>query len=675
QHQDAGLFRTASLGDKVWEDSNVNGIQDSNETGLAGVSIELLDLNHTVVGATVTDANGLYQLHNLVPGKSYQLHIPSPAGFVNAAFRQGSNTELDSDIDIDGYGAWQLLNSGENRSSVDAGFYKAELSTSVGNRIWEDENHNGQQDLGEWNKGIAGVTVELLDVNNQVLKTTTSDAGGNYLFSAVAAGTYKVHVLAPIGYLFTPDNHYDETSDSDTNSSGISAPFTIAAADKNLDVDAGLYRTASIGDKVWLDSNQNGLQDSNENGIAGITVNLLNASNANALLRSVVTDSNGEYLFNNLDVGNYSIAVVAPTGYAFSDAFVQNASQPDLYNNNDSNVDKNGQTAPINIWVSGYQNLSFDAGLYQTTATASVGNRVWEDANCNGLQDEGEWNKGMAGITVQLLNAADQVINSTQTDAGGHYLFNNLEPGNYKIHVVAPSTTYQFTQANQNGANAGNSVTDSNGTSALFTLTAGDNNLSMDAGLYSKAQLGDRVWLDDNQNGIQDGNEQGLAGVTVNLLNALDANKFIKSVLTDTNGHYEFNDLDLGNYTVQVQAPAGYAYSTSNVGTDKNLDSNVDSNGQTAAVTIWVSGFTDLSLDAGLVANAAIQASSVVADGTQLITGADAGLAANSLMLLPEQDAYAALTGFADTNSYLAIPLDNSNQLLSLTGQPEFSTV
>ena len=66
---------------------------------------------------------------------------------------------------------------------------------------------------------------------------------------------------------------------------------------------------ATLGDRVWHDSNMNGVQDAGEAGIGGVTVQLKNA--AGSVIGSTVTDATGYYNFS-VDPGTYSIAVVAP---------------------------------------------------------------------------------------------------------------------------------------------------------------------------------------------------------------------------------------------------------------------------------------------------------------------------------------------------------------------------
>ncbi len=66
----------------------------------------------------------------------------------------------------------------------------------------------------------------------------------------------------------------------------------------------------------------------------------------------------------------------------------------------------------------------------------SVGDLVWDDYNGDGIQDEGE--PGIAGVWVLLFDCNDNFISSMATDADGHYLFADLEPGEYKIKFANP---------------------------------------------------------------------------------------------------------------------------------------------------------------------------------------------------------------------------------------------
>jgi LPXTG-motif cell wall-anchored protein len=102
--------------------------------------------------------------------------------------------------------------------------------------------------------------------------------------------------------------------------------------------------------------------------------------------------------------------------------------------------------------------------------------------------------------------------------------------------------------------------------------------------------IGDYVWNDTNQNGIQDTNEQPIAKVQVTLLDAKGAavndigGTAVGPVWTDDHGFYHFDDLAAGDYTVQFTAPGGMSFTTKTAGTDPKVDSNANPTGLTDVI-------------------------------------------------------------------------------------------
>ncbi|WP_298624811.1 SdrD B-like domain-containing protein, partial [uncultured Zoogloea sp.] len=665
---DAGLYKLAELGDKVWLDSNSNGVQDAGEAGVTGVKVTLLDAAGNAVTSTTTDASGNYLFSGLKPG-TYSVQFDKatlPAGYAFTTKDAAAGTDLtDSDADTTtGKTIQTVLDSGESDRSWDAGIvantgnisgtvredldnnntgdapiagvtvalvnpttgaiiattttdvngnyvftnvpagsysvvetnktgyidvsdkdggnpnsisvtltpgqsstgndFVDERTAAIGDKVWLDTNANGVQDAGE--AGVSGVTVKLLDSTGNVVSTTATDANGNYLFSSLAPGDYAIQVTAPAGYVVTgKDQGGNDATDSDIDpTTGKTINTTLSAGETDLSWDAGIYKTASLGDKVWLDSNKNGVQDSGEAGVSGVTVKLLDA--LGNVVATATTDASGNYLFSNLIPGSYAVQVVAPTGYTFTTK--DSASATDL---TDSDVDATTGKTVLTTLDSGENDLSWDAGLVAPVVAASYGDKVWLDKNANGVQDAGE--AGLSGVTVKLLNSAGSVVATTTTDANGNYLFTNLTPGDYSAQVVAP--TGYFISAKDQG---GNDATDSDfdpttGKTITTTLSANENDLSWDAGLYQKASIGDKVWADCNNNGIQDATESGVPGITVKLLNAAGA--VVATTLTDINGNYVFKDLMPGTYSVQFVAPTGYTFTTKDVGSNDAVDSDV----------------------------------------------------------------------------------------------------
>ena len=108
--------------------------------------------------------------------------------------------------------------------------------------------------------------------------------------------------------------------------------------------------------------------------------------------------------------------------------------------------------------------------------------------------------------------------------------------------------------------------------------------------------LGNHVWEDRNQNGVQDPGEGGIGGICVNLLD--ESGKIIQQTTTDSNGYYGFN-VEAGRYILEFVKPAWLEFTKKNVGDDAN-DSDVDQgSGRTQAIDISTS--SSLLWDAGLV--------------------------------------------------------------------------
>jgi protocatechuate 3,4-dioxygenase beta subunit len=586
---DAGLYRPASIGDRVWEDVDGDGVQDAGEPGIPGVTVELYECDGTTpIASTTTDANGDYLFSGLVPG-CYEVEFTAPAGSFFSPQDQGADDAIDSDADpTSGRTDPISLESGETDLTWDAGLYEP---ATLGDRVWEDSDSDGIQDTGE--PGIPGVTVELYECDGTTpIATDTTDASGFYLFDGLAPGCYVVDFSPANGYVFSPqDQGTNDALDSDANpTNGRTGPISLESGETDLTWDAGLYQTTAIGDLVWEDLDADGVQDAGEPGIPGVTVELYDCQGN--LVETAVTGANGEYLFDNLMPGCYEVEFTAPAGYTFSP---QDQGADDAA---DSDADPtSGRTVQTTL-ESGETDLTWDAGLYQT---AALGDRVWEDVDGDGIQDAGE--PGIPGVTVELYDCDGNLIATDVTDASGLYLFEDVEPGCYVVEFVAPAG-YTFSPQDQGTDDAADSdANPANGRTTQITLDSGETDLTWDAGLYEPATIGDRVWEDTDGDGIQDAGEPGLANVTVNLYDCA-TDELVATTTTNGLGFYSFT-VAPGEYYVEFVAPTGYSFSPQDEGTSDAVDSDANADGQTVCTTLE-SGETDLTWDGGLYRTAAL---------------------------------------------------------------------
>ncbi|AUD02649.1 SdrD B-like domain-containing protein [Spirosoma pollinicola] len=342
---------------------------------------------------------------------------------------------------------------------------------------------------------------------------------------------------------------------------------------------------ASLGDYVFLDTNKNGIQDTGDTPISGVTATLYTNGVASA---TTVTDVSGLYSFTGLTPGtsnSYVVGFTAPSGYT---ATAQNAGSDDT---KDSDADPTtGKTQSVTLAV-GENNPTLDAGFY--LLTASLGDYVFEDVNANGIQEPTD--KPIAGVTVTLLSSGTLVANTT-TNASGLYSFTGLTPGvPYSVSFTAPTgftATTQNTGSDDALDSDGNPVT---GLTGVYTLTANENNTTVDMGYYKPASLGDFVFVDANKSGQQDAGESPMPGVIVTLVSN---GTVIATTTTNSSGLYRFTGLTPDvPYSVSFTTPVGYTATTPLSGTDKTVDSD-PVNGITASVTL-ASGENNPTLDAG----------------------------------------------------------------------------
>ncbi|HFQ61140.1 MAG TPA: hypothetical protein ENK39_02420 [Epsilonproteobacteria bacterium] len=167
-----------------------------------------------------------------------------------------------------------------------------------------------------------------------------------------------------------------------------------------------------------------------------------------------------------------------------------------------------------------------------------VGNRVWMDENGNGAQDDGEEPK--AGVTVKLYSEAGTLIATAVTDENGEYIFKVAEPGNYYLEF---DENYSYTaHCPDCNESVDSDVDNTTNKTPVFSLDFGDNDMTHDAGITPTAHIGDYFWIDSNQNGLQDPEEEPVVGGTVALFDA-DGNP-----VEDVNGNHILTTNDQGIY-------------------------------------------------------------------------------------------------------------------------------
>lgn len=229
------------VGDRVWNDLDRDGIQDSGEPGLAGVAVNVFSAFGALVGTVTSGKNGAYTLEGLVPGE-YRIGFANlPLAAVASPAGRGGDSRRDSDV-LRRSGTTPLLSfaAGALRSDVDAGFV---VPTAVAGLAWRDSDSDGRQDAGE--RGLRRLKVLLVaEAGGKVVATTTTSSKGRFRFVDIKPGVYRIAVKAlPAGLKLSPANRGPDLTDSDVGpSTGRTRRIVIAAGRQLITVGIGLRK-------------------------------------------------------------------------------------------------------------------------------------------------------------------------------------------------------------------------------------------------------------------------------------------------------------------------------------------------------------------------------------------------------------------------------------------------
>ncbi|MBX9623298.1 MAG: carboxypeptidase regulatory-like domain-containing protein [Gemmataceae bacterium] len=438
--------------------------------------------------------------------------------------------------------------------------------------------------------------------------TALTDAGGNYLFAGLPAGTYTVSFSPPYpgpGYAFSAP-------------AGGSKTVVLAAGAAVTTADAGLIPTGKVGDRVWRDQNGNGLQDAGEPGINDATVNLY--SYRTGTLRSTTTQyttdgSNqpGWYEFAGLDpTDQYALQFTLPPALQlqFTAAWAGADTTPGApapRSEADSDADPaTSWTAPFAV-APNETRTDLDAGAVPipTSGAGVVAGIVWRDLDGGNDRDGSE--PGLDRVAVHVTDPTGTTLYAlTYTGPRGGYSFPSVGLVPVRVRVVAPNSLVlmdQGSDAVDSDFDPQTAMTVEPGASGPgFTPTVGST-VRRDAGVKvapTGAVVGDRVWADWDGDGLQDAAEPGLAGASVTLRNA-NTGATVGTRTTDGAGYYEFPAPAAGDYQAVFALPGGYQFTRPGAGTNPAADSDPDPIGSTSPRFTVSAGVSRTDIDAGAV--------------------------------------------------------------------------
>ncbi len=338
-----------------FEDANASGEIDNGDIMVEGVTIQLWK-GDSLVDSKLTDENGHAAFYNLEPGE-YTVKEILPEGWYN--------------ISADSYGI-QV----EEGSKEEVKFLNARLARVGGEKL----------DFAD-QAPVAGVKFIL--EGEGFYAEAVSGEDGSFDFGWVMPGEYTLYEELPEGWKAVLSTERQ---------------LNLENGEEAYEVFINQKLSAIYGYK-WLDVNGDGIHQDDEPALSGVNI-ILDGEEVHA---ETVTDENGYFIFEGLEAGQYMVMEEVPEGYYATSAIEVAV---DIEDGEEKRVD------------------------FLNAALAAVTGTKWLDLNANAQFDAGE--EGLAGVTIQLLDAEGEVIESMVTGEDGSYIFEGLKAGEYSVEEIVP---------------------------------------------------------------------------------------------------------------------------------------------------------------------------------------------------------------------------------------------
>ena len=521
---DIGLIKPGTVKGSVFADRNDNGVRDADENGLTGVTVRLMGEEGEAF-STVIGEDGNYLFDAVMPG-TYTLEYVLPEHAVFARTSAGGNT-------ITGEGTGSSAPFGmKSGDEVEGPVCGALTLGRIEGQAWMD--HDGDGDRGGDEETAEGITVTLTPSRSELEEiTTTTGEDGAFLLKDLRPDTYTLTVSAPAQYVLSRTDNLDLPLTAGKDTQSVQLPVSMGAVwSEQL---LGVVMPASLSGQFWLDENNNGLFDADEQTPAGYEITVTDDKNGK-VFDILSTDEEGRFATSGMIPGNFTLS------YALDE---QTIAPKD--GSSDFREENGKLVLPGITLMEDEERSGLLLGIVRYTA---IGGTVWIDRGNSTMETLG-------GTAVSLLDEHGEVLKSVTTGENGAYRFDKLMPGSYQLDVTVPEGCVIIEPGDRRlDGDRVSVITDTvnrKGTSDIIDLKMAQDQLKMDIGCVLPGRMGDLCWLDLNGDGLQGMDEPGIPGVKITLMRDGTA---VAETETDQYGFYRFNDLYPASYTLQVTAPS-----------------------------------------------------------------------------------------------------------------------
>lgn len=527
-HHAAFGYRTAGglVSGSVWNDSNANGIRESNEGTLAARTV-YADLDDD--GAPGVDepratsfSDGNYQL--LIPtAGTFNVRQVLPAGWQQTAPASAAGHSVTVTLGATGasYAAGSRI-TGRNFGARGTTF-------TVSGLVYNDADANGSRGsaeavLGGW-RVFADLNANGVFDSSEPAAITSSSGGYSLVVPSITSAT-SVRLRLEV--------QSDWIATLPLGGSGTLTASPGGAAN-GINFGARLVGRA-IGGTIWNDADGSGIREASESALGGWTVFI--DANGNGTLDSselrTTSGSDGSYVLQVATAGDYAVRVVRAS------TWLATAPADGL------------RTVTVESSLVSGNNFGFRSTI------ATVSGTVFDDVNQNGGQDLGE--SGLAGWRIFVDLDDDGVLDAGEAST------TSASNGAYTLSMVA-GVSGLTTKVRVLPVTGWTAVTPAGGVHVV-TVSGGQSLAGRNFGLRALgAVVRGMAWNDIDGDAVLDSGEYGYSGWTVfadvDNDSILDSNE--PRTVTTSGGTYQLIIPTAGSYTIRIPTESAWV-NTSPVG-------------------------------------------------------------------------------------------------------------